>query len=64
MAKADYIGCAVCDGKALYDGCWEIRDRDDIQVAVLCPQCTETHVLKPELKSDQPPPPSQGGGHA
>lgn len=37
MARADYIGCAVCDGKGLYDGYWEIRDRDDIQVAVLCP---------------------------
>lgn len=52
MARADYIGCEVCAGKGLYDGDWSIRDREDIQVAVLCCQCAETHVLKPSLKSD------------
>lgn len=52
MARADYIGCEVCDGKGLYDGYWEIRDREDISVAVLCSQCALTHELKAVLKTE------------
>lgn len=52
MARADYIGCEVCNGKGLYDGYRDIRDLEDIAVAVLCPQCTKTHVL---TASPKPP---------
>lgn len=58
MARADYISCEVCDGKGLYDGYRDIRDMEDIKVAVLCPQCAQTHILKalpkPELVSPAP----------
>lgn len=57
MARADYIGCEVCDGKGLYDGDWSIRDREDIQVSVLCHACTDTHVLKAGIKPAQAPSP-------
>lgn len=52
MARADYIGCEVCDGKGLYDGYWDIRDREEISVAVLCPRCKITHELKAVPKAE------------
>jgi len=54
MARADYIGCEVCDGKGLYDGYWDIRDREEISVAVLCPRCKLTHDLKAVEKTSEP----------
>ena len=54
MARVDYIGCEVCNGKGLYDGHWDIRDMEEISVAVLCPQCALTHELKATPKSEAP----------
>lgn len=67
MARADYISCEVCDGKGLYDGYRDIRDMEDIKVAVLCPQCAQTHILKalpkPELVSPAPETKTVGWEH-
>ena len=45
MAMSDYILCEKCGNKALYDGEWRIRDREDIEVSVLCGVCAKRWAL-------------------
>lgn len=53
MAAADYMHCAICDGKAFYDAeiDWEHQHvaHDDagypISVTALCDECFKTHEI-------------------
>lgn len=48
MARADYFGCAVCDGKAFYDGTDAVADwaeESGGKVVALCCECAKTHAL-------------------
>lgn len=46
MARGDYYGCAVCDGKAFYDANidWEYQAVGG--VLALCTDCIKTHGLE------------------
>ena len=45
MAYADYLHCAVCDTKAIYDAYVDYENARASQIAVLCPKCAVHHRL-------------------
>jgi hypothetical protein len=48
MARCDYHGCAVCDGKAFYNANMSLDDDGGYwgaEVLALCSECAKTHKL-------------------
>jgi len=56
MAYADYLHCAVCDRKSIYDAELDYESVNNEEsgglydIAVICHKCAKTHSIKIENK--------------
>jgi len=48
MAYCDYIHCAVCDSKAIYDAELNYDNSNLGNLVALCKECAKTHIIKVE----------------
>ena len=54
MAYSDYLHCALCDAKVIYDGAVDYSDFRDGQIAVICADCARQGWTLAALLARQP----------